>query len=410
MKWPSCGWQDGEGYRIVISSEELERLLADIESDRVERTGSTGDTDKFAKAITAFSNDLSNTRVPGYLVIGADNDGAVTGIEITDAILKNLAAIRSDGNIQPLPAINVAKIHLQGGDVAVVEVLPSDLPPVRYKGQVWIRVGPRRGIASEQEERLLTEKRVAHARTFDALPCLGSSIDDISIESFKLGYLSEAIAPEILDANNRRVDEQLASLRFFNQRQSCPSNAGILLFGKNPLEWIPGAYIQFLRVDGPSLSDEPITERALSGSMLTVLRELDQLVEVHLQQRPVSQSPLRERAVFDYPMVALRELLLNAVLHRSYESTAPIRFYWFSDHVEIQSPDELYGEARPENFPRQNSYRNPVLAEVLKTLGYVNRFGPGVVRAQDALKQNGNAPPKFQFDPGFVQAIVRGRS
>ena len=98
---------------------------------------------------------------------------------------------------------------------------------------------------------------------------------------------------------------------------------------------------------------------------------------------------------------------MNAVLHRSYESTAPIRVYWFSDRVEIQSPGGLYGEASPQNFPRQNSYRNPVLAEAMKTLGFVNRFGRGVIRAQSALAKNGNPPPEFQFDPGYVCAILR---
>jgi ATP-dependent DNA helicase RecG len=90
--------------------------------DRIERTLSTNDTDKFAKAITAFANDLSVNRKPGYLLIGVDNDGVPGGLSVTDALLLNLAALRSDGNIQPLPAINVAKFDLRAGQVAVVEV------------------------------------------------------------------------------------------------------------------------------------------------------------------------------------------------------------------------------------------------------------------------------------------------
>ena len=68
--------------------------------------------------------------------------------------MKNLDAIRSDGNVLPQPVINLTHFNFDDGDVAVVEVLPSDLPPVRYKGRVWIRVGPRKGIANEQEERI----------------------------------------------------------------------------------------------------------------------------------------------------------------------------------------------------------------------------------------------------------------
>ncbi len=390
----------------MISIDELEQLLRDIESDRVERTVSTSDTDKFAKAITAFANDLTGNRKPGYLLVGVDNQGVPCGLTVTDGLLLNLAALRSDGNIQPLPAINVAKFDLPTGQVAVVEVFPSDLPPVRYKGQVWIRVGPRRGIANEQEERLLTEKRIAHARTFDALPCLQSDLSDLALELFRFNYLEQVVAPEILAANHRDTGDQLASLRFFDSRRKCPTNAGILLFGKNPLEWLPGAFIQFARFDGDSLGAEVVSENNLSGDMLIILRELEALVEVQSQQRPVHESLLRERMSFDYPGEALRELLMNAVLHRSYESTAPIRFYWFKDRIEIQSPGGLYGDASPENFPNQNSYRNPILAEALKTLGFVNRFGRGVFRAQDALAKNGNRPAEFHFDHGFVRVTL----
>ena len=78
-----------------------------------------------------------------------------------------------------------------------------------------------------------------------------------------------------------------------------------------------------------------------------------------------------------------------------------------ADRIEIQSPGGLFGEASPENFPTRNSYRNPVVAEALKTLGFVNRFGMGVVRAQSALQKNGNPPAEFIFDPGYVQVTVR---
>jgi len=382
----------------MIQENELISLLAEGEADRIERTTSIKDTDKFSEAVTAFANDLPNHGLPGYLVIGVNDDGSPSGLEVTDQLLQNLGGLRSDGNIQPLPSLNVAKFSLPGGDVAVVEALPSDLPPVRYKGRVCIRVGPRKGVASQQNERILTEKRIAHARTFDALPCLGSSMDALATDLFQNTYLSQAVALEVIAENNRDLATQLGSLRFYDLNRQCPTNAGILLFGKNPLQWLPGSYIQFLRLEGSFLTGEVLVEKSLSGDLLTVLRELESLVDLHIESRPVPVSALRERQAVNYPRVALRELLMNAVLHRSYESNTPIRFYWFSDRVEIQSPGGLYGEASPENFPNQNSYRNPVLAEAMKALGFVNRFGRGVLRAQEALEQNGNAPAEFQFD------------
>ena len=391
----------------MLSQEELLTLISDLETDRVERTTATKDTDKFAQAICAFANDLPNHRKPGYLLIGADRAGKVSGLSVTDELLLTLGAIRSDGNVLPQPAITVSKMALPEGEVVVVEVLPSDLPPVRYKGQVWIRVGPRRAIASEQDERILSERRTALAKTFDSRPCAGSTLTDLSLELFLVTYRANAVTREVIEANNRSVEEQLSSLRFYDLAKGCPTNAGLLLFGKDPATWMPGAYVQFVRFDGETLSAPVATEQRLSGDLLTQLKELDNLIPLHIAYRLESISALRERQQPDYPQVAIRELLMNAVMHRSYESTAPVRFYWFQDHIEIQSPGGLFGEASPENFPRQNTYRNPVVAEAMKVLGYVNKYGRGVLRAQEALTSNGNLPAEFAFDPGFVLASIR---
>jgi ATP-dependent DNA helicase RecG len=121
-----------------------------------------------------------------------------------------------------------------------------------------------------------------------------------------------------------------------------------------------------------------------------------------------SVSALEEKLLPDYPEWALRELLMNAVMHRNYDSNSPIRFYAFIDHIEILNPGGLYGEATPENFPTRNSYRNPVIAEAMKSLGFVNRFGYGVQRAQMLLSQNGNPPAEFEFDQhSFLVRIFR---
>ena len=118
---------------------------------------------------------------------------------------------------------------------------------------------------------------------------------------------------------------------------------------------------------------------------------------------------MREETVYDFPLTAIRELLINAVVHRSYEAASPIRFYRFADRLEIISPGPLYGEATPANFPRQTSYRNPVVAEALAVLGFVNQYGRGVLRAQAALKKNGSPAAKFEFGDTFFGVIIPGR-
>jgi ATP-dependent DNA helicase RecG len=394
----------------MLTEAELLALIALDESDRVELTVSTKDTDKFSEAVCAFANDLPAHGKPGYLIIGVDKQRRFSREPITNEFLGNLGALRSNGNIQPLPMLTVEKVSTGQGDVAVVTVEPSELPPVRYQGRVCIRIGPRRGFATEQEERRLVERRVAHALTFDAQPCLGSAIGDLALSLFLWDYRPHAVAREVIEANNRPIEQQLSSLRFLDPRSGAPTNAGILLFGVDVRRWLPGAWISFLVFDGADLAANPVLESEMSGDLLSVLRKLDALLDAQLARSPVAASLLTERIVEAYPGVAVRELVLNAVMHRDYQATAPLRITWFTDRLEIQSPGGLYGVATRENFPRQTSYRNPVLAEALKCLGYVNRYGRGVLRAQDALQRNGSAPAEFEFDDHFVLARIRRRS
>lgn len=165
----------------MITKKELLQMLSDTESYNIERTESTGNMDKFCQAICAFSNDMSGRGKNGYLIIGAKDNGKLSGLQVDDKLLLQIAYIRTDGNILPQPTMTVEKFHFDEGDVLVAEVQPSEFPPVRYRGRVWVRVGPRKSTAIEAEEKILTERRLSNVHTFDAMPCLGTSVDDLDI-------------------------------------------------------------------------------------------------------------------------------------------------------------------------------------------------------------------------------------
>ena len=95
----------------MISKEEIQVLLHSTENFRVERTVSTTNMDKFCEAICAFSNDLPDSRQKGYLLIGAYDDGRLSGLKVDDALLKKISGIRSDGNILPLPVMTVERVE-----------------------------------------------------------------------------------------------------------------------------------------------------------------------------------------------------------------------------------------------------------------------------------------------------------
>lgn len=397
----------------MISESELLELMGDLESFRVERTVAVNDVGKFSEAICAFANDLPASGKPGYLLIGVDDKtGAPCGLTVTDQLLQILAGLGTDGNILPAPALTAYRLSLTSGqgDVAVVEVQPSDIPPVRYKGLVRIRRGPRKGIANESEERILAERRTAAQLTYDARPCIGSTLADLALDLFTAGYRPLAVDAEVIAENARPIEVQLATLRFFDLAKNCPTHAGILLFGKNPLYHEPHAFATYVHFDGLHQGADILTEKQFSGDLLTLLRELDGFAKSLPNARPVEASALTEKMVFDYPPAALRELLMNAVMHRAYDQPSSIRILRFLDRIEIISPGPLYGLANALNFPRQTSYRNPVIAEAMKVLGFVNRFGRGVERARTALADNGSPPATFDFGDTFFGVRIEARA
>ena len=253
---------------MMITKDEIQSLLHSTETYRVERTTSTGNMDKFCEAICAFANDLPDSRKKGYLLLGVYDDGRLSGLKVTDDLLKKIAAIRSDGNILPLPVMAVDRAEFPDGDILVAEVSPSLLPPVRYRGRVFVRIGPRRDIASEAEERLLTERRTAYMATFDATPCLGSTLDDLELDYIKNTYLPSVVDPDILNQDTRDIKEQMASVRLYDRTHDCPTYAAIILFGKNPRYYMPGAYVQYVRFVGKEKGGEVLNEKRFSRTVI----------------------------------------------------------------------------------------------------------------------------------------------
>ena len=387
-----------------MTQEELREIIAIDENYRIELTTSTGDMDKFQEAICAFANDMPGSRKKGYLLIGVKNNGQIDGLKVDDALMKKISGIRSDGNILPLPVMSTEKVVTEDGDVLVVEVTPSFDTPVRYRGRTFIRIGPRRDIASAEEERILAERCAASLPTFDTRPCRDAKLDDIDVDTIVKEYMPKAIDEETLANDKRPLKEQLASLHLFNMQWDCPTYAALIIFGRNPKYFMPGAYIQYVHFKGSTNGGAILNERRFEGCLYKILPELENFIrDGIITKRPVPISILREKDVVNYPYKALRELMMNAVMHRDYQANMPTRLYQYDNHIEIMNPGGLYGQARPENFPHVNDYRNSVVAGMMKTLNYVNMFNHGVGDVQELLKENDS--PAAEFNVSYLTAF-----
>jgi ATP-dependent DNA helicase RecG len=385
----------------MITEEKVKELLADMESDLIERTISIKEN-KLGPAVCAMSNDFPNHKQPGYILLGVNDDGKIAGMAWADDELQAIGNVKSNGNVLPQPSLVVSPVFkFPEGEIVVVQVTPSPYPPVRYDGRCWIRIGPRKDRATVEEERILVERRASFAKTYDLVPALGAKIDDLAIEYFKSSYLPAAIDKDTLKENGRTIEEQLASLRFLDAKVGCPTHAGILLFGINPEFYVPGAYIQYVKFNGEEMTNDVEFEKKFSGALVTELNSIDDFIKNNIiKERPVKMDSFQEITIRNYPFWALRELLMNAIMHRNYESNSPIYIYEFSNRIEILNPGGLYGDVNAQNFPNASDYRNVVIAESMRTLGYVNRFNYGVKRAIDELIKNENGKPDFDLSIG----------
>jgi ATP-dependent DNA helicase RecG len=392
----------------MLTDDELIALWTGDESDRVEFKQS-GKDDDLRNTICAFANDLPGHGKPGVIFVGLCKDRSCANLVITDNLMNHLSNLRTDGAILPLPTLRVGRRSLRGCEMVAIEVEPADQPPVTHRGAIWVRTGTSLHRASADEERRLIERRRFHHRTFDSRPVPHASLRDLDLTLFERVYLPAALAPDVLAENGRPIEHRLAALRFLDP-SGFPTYGGLLSIGKDPRGFVPGAYVQFLRLEGEDL-DSPIRNQLeIDGPLPDLLQRVDDILRAHISTGSDITSGPREIRQPDYPIVALQQLAYNAILHRNYEtSNAPVRLYWFSDRIEILNPGGLYGAVTPSNFGTVTDYRNPILAETIKTLGYIQRFGFGVPKARAELQRNGNPPPEFRFEGEFVLATIRGR-
>jgi ATP-dependent DNA helicase RecG len=211
----------------------------------------------------------------------------------------------------------------------------------------------------------------------------------------------------VLEANERSDEQKLAATKMvMSDVEPVPTVLGILVVGKSPADWVHGAFAQFLRLAGIDLTAPVSDEEVIHGTVADQIRRLEEKLAAH-NQRGVRFSDVDKEVRYEsYPVEALRQLVRNALMHRSYEAThAPVRVYWFDDRIEIHNPGGPFGSVTSENFgqPGITDYRNPNLAEALRALGYVQRFGAGIAIARKALGKRLH----FEVQPGVVAAIIK---
>jgi ATP-dependent DNA helicase RecG len=392
----------------LLTVNQVIEFIRGGESAQLEfkESASSAAIEKIAKTICAYSNDLAAHGGSSHVVIGVDDDGQITGTVGDDQELQRLANIRSDGKMTPLPTIIVDVVSIENKKIIVVEVSPSSSPPVRYGGVAYVRVGTTTTKASVDDERRLDEHRRQRNLPYDVRGIEGSSQEDLDLPRFKLAYLPQAVSSDVLTENGRPIMHQLTSLKLTDSN-NWATPTGLLTIGINPRSHISGAYVQFRRANGRAITDDTLDQMEFSGTLDTMVKGIEEKLSAHnsitlaLTGNKHLQSEL-------FPMRALIQLVRNAIMHRDYQMTAPVRVTWFSDRIEISNPGAPF-EIPAADFGREGltGYRNPNIAEAMKNLGLAERFGIGISTARKALAENGNPPLELRTEGNFSLAIIR---
>jgi ATP-dependent DNA helicase RecG len=392
---------------MPMSDEMLRTLIANGEGDKVEFKQSTASMDGIGKAVCAQANNLSKGEGPGFVLVGVADDGQVVGIDASDSEQQRLAQVRLDGKTQPTPNMTLHILQLDGKNVAILEVTPSSSPPVRCGGISYVRIGTATGKATPDEERQLVEHRRGIALPYDTRGLAGSSQNDLDIFRFQIEYLPQAVSASVLAENGRSVEEQLASLKLTDVTgEATPT--GLLAVGKNSGSWLPGAYVQFRRVAGTGITDETLDQAEFHGALLDVARETEAKLRAH-NTSALSITPGRHEIKDAYPINALEQIFRNALMHRDYEIISPVRVTWFSDRIQIDNPGGPFGIS-PANFGRPGftAYRNPNIAEMMKSVGLAERFGVGLEIARKGLAAGGHPALELKTEGNFTFSVIWG--
>ena len=403
-----------EKQNLWYSEDELRALLGGPENEFVERKRGFDEKESRSvlQTVCAFANDFPERGRPGVVFVGADNkSGKPIAGRIEEKLLNQLAGLREDPKFSAPLVLNPSRVSGEDGEIAALQVAPSNSPPIKFRQRVYIRTGASTRAAIWEEECQLSEMRLGRNPPFDISPFPRARLDDLNLAFFREEYLPAMWDAETLQENNREITAQLAAAKMIARdegERSIPTVLGLLILGRQTRDFLPGAYVQFLRIDSNELDSDPVDEEMISGTILEVARRLREKLRAHNRVRVEYVNIPEEKRQHMYPESALLQVAYNALMHRRYKGTnAPVRVYWFNNRIEIDNPGGLHGEVRTrkDKFPNAgNDYRNPNLAEAMKALGLVQKFGSGLGLAKQALEKNGNPP--MEWDRGALEVHV----
>lgn len=348
--------------------------------------------------LTPTLGAMANSR-GGLVLLGLNTDGSVEGVnDPADAVDRLLQAALA---LDPPLIIPVPETVSLGGKTVIAARVPPGMPHVyAANGRYLRRESADNDVLPSRELRLLIVRR--SETSFETEIARGAGLGDIDWNKAKMyvANLSGMGDISVEKALLRRgcLVEHDGALR--------PTNAGILLFGKEPQRHLRGADITAARFAGATMSDR-FTRQDILGTLPDQIKRAEMFLIDHLRKGVQLGQAMARDEQFEYPLEAARELVVNAVAHRDYQITGDgIRLFLFNNRMEVTSPGGLPGPVTIDNIKDERFSRNPVIVQVLSDMGFIERLGYGVDRVIDLMRQKQLRAPSFEERAGSFRVVL----
>ncbi|MBM4464895.1 MAG: hypothetical protein FJ014_04915 [Chloroflexi bacterium] len=354
---------------------------------------------------------LANTQ-GGYLLIGVDDNGQVVGVtgdwRKLEERLMGISRVCS-----PPIVLTVEEVIVEGKSILVAHVPEGKDKPYRVRDICYVRVGSTVQHATRDEERWMFQE--SGEVLFERTPLWEADYEDL--DAAKIRRYFQQRSPEAIVNAERPLHElvEQADLPLVVRRgdQLAPTVAAVLLFGRRPQYFLPQAFVSAARFPGLDLNVTAIDRDTFRGTVDELIEQSTAFVRRNMRTASILEDEKlpRRTDVPEYPLKAVREAITNACVHRDYSRwSQEVAMRMFDDRLEIFNPGGLVrGMTVQDLGTGKYAARNPALAEVMREMGLIERFGTGIRMMRREMETLRSAPPIFVVDENSFTVTLPAR-